>query len=143
MEDWEYYFSSDAEAEANSLKTIWVSFQYIVRFYIGFFVMVAWVVIAIVCMATIIGFKFGLKAFRCSILMYKSNIDWREADVSSDFSSEPVKNGIWCCTVGAVMSLVHIAFGLWGFLTLVAIPNGISYFKSIKYIIAPFGAEIY
>lgn len=131
----------ELEFFVNFFKGLFNVFKILLKPVVGFYVMILWVVLGIVSGVTIVGIPFAKMCFRNSTFMFYYPNVYKEATIYINRKEAPVKNAIWCCTVGFIMTLVHVLFGAMLCATLIAFPLGIAYFKSIKYVIMPFGAE--
>ena len=124
------------------LKAIFMFFKSILRYVIAFYMLIIWGAIGVLSIITGVGLPFFKKIFKISILMFASPYDIIKSKITLDYSSAPVKNVIWCCTFGAIGVVLHVFFGVALCATLIGIPEGIAYFKAIKYIVMPYGADI-
>ena len=67
-------------------------------------------------------------------------IVYEKQDNSSVFSL--ICNIIWALTIGLVLAIEHLVFGLMYCVTIIGIPFGLQHFKIARLAFTPFGATI-
>lgn len=108
----------------------------------GFFSALGYVIGGIALCLTLVGIPFGLQCFKLA-----GFILWpfgKEA-VSTSASGGclvTVLNIIWILCGGLWVALVHVAFGLLLYLTIIGIPFGRQHFKLVEVSLMPFGKRI-
>lgn len=87
---------------------------------------------------TIIGIPIGKQYFKFGKLLFMPF----GKEVKSNFDKHPILNIIWVVFIGWGMALGAFILGVFLCITIIGIPFGKQWFKLIKLVALPFGAEI-
>ncbi len=104
----------------------------------GLITSLAWVIIGLVLMITIIGIPFGLQCFKfasLSLCPFGKNVE-------TNFGAHPIMNVIWLILFGWEMAIQYVIVGIINCITIIGIPFGLQSFKLAVLSLIPFGAKI-
>lgn len=105
-------------------------------FAFGVLLMPIWIILGLLTAITIVGFPLSMDIFRMCAF-------WTGEEYEVYFSKHTIANSIWRCTFGAIMSVVYALIGIASCACLMFIPLGQKYFKKIRLVFTPFGADIF
>ena len=127
--------------EVNLLVMIYKGTRWLLLKMIGLYQLIIWLIAGVLFSITIVGWEYAKVIFESSIYLFCfTDKELNSTSVDLYFRDEPVANGIWCCTFGAILSVLYAIYALMLCATIIFIPTGIALFKMAKYSIAPFGA---
>lgn len=96
--------------------------------------------LAIAC--TIIGIPFALQTFKIGLLcLWPFGAEIHDTDAPAGCIRIPL-NLVWIVFGGLWAWLMHVAFGILLFITIIGIPFGKQHFKMASLSLAPFGKDV-
>ncbi|WP_321480308.1 YccF domain-containing protein [uncultured Bacteroides sp.] len=108
----------------------------------GFLICLEYIISSLLMMITIIGIPFGIQTMKLALLALSPfGKEVRTAPHSGGCLSV-LMNIIWIFLGGIWISLSHLVFGLFLFITIVGIPFALQHFKLAGLALSPFGKEI-
>ena len=113
------------------LNILWLIFG-------GLVAAIAWFILGVLAIITIIGIPLGLRLFKFARLMLSPF----GKEVQTNFEKHPILNVIWLIFFGWELALSYLSIGLVLMITIIGIPFGLQWFKFTKLALLPVGAKI-